>query len=120
MVRQPQAEWPAGSSEMAQEIARGEWRSSSLGRSESWSQPLKILVDFIVASRSPMFIVAGQDFSLIYNDAFSSLLPEMDGGALLGRSFRDVFPDAGEEFESRFSALSAGCESRNHAVFLPA
>lgn len=45
------------------------WSSTVLGVPERWPQPLKTLVDVMLNSNQPMFIVWGADRTLLYNDS---------------------------------------------------
>ena len=63
--------------EMAERIGSFGWGATSIGPVSSWPTELKTLVDLILGSAQPMFVVWGQDRIWLYNDAF---MPESRGG----------------------------------------
>lgn len=67
--------------EMASRINAFDW-SHSLGAIESWSQSLKSLVKTLLASRYPMLLTWGPNFTQFYNDAYSQLIGDKHPAAL--------------------------------------
>ena len=63
--------------DMAERIGSFGWGATSIGPVSSWPTELKTLVDLILGSAQPMFVVWGQDRIWLYNDAF---MPESRGG----------------------------------------
>jgi signal transduction histidine kinase len=68
--------------EMAARINAFDWSQTSLGAIESWSQSLKSLVKTLLASRYPMVLTWGQNFTQFYNDAYSQLIGDKHPAAL--------------------------------------
>jgi PAS domain S-box-containing protein len=55
-------------------ISNYDWSASPLGAPEAWPQPLKTLVELLLASNQPMFVAWGPERTLLYNDAYSEIL----------------------------------------------
>lgn len=72
----------AGGGEMAARISAFDWSQTSLGPIETWSQSLKSLVKTLLASRYPMVLTWGSDFTQFYNDAYSELIGDKHPAAL--------------------------------------
>lgn len=70
------------SGEMASRINAFDWSQTSLGAIESWSQSLKSLVKTLLASRYPMVLTWGPNFTQFYNDAYSQLIGDKHPAAL--------------------------------------
>ncbi|WP_129590055.1 ATP-binding protein [Gloeocapsopsis dulcis] len=67
---------------MASRINAFDWSQTSLGAIESWSQSLKSLVKTLLASRYPMVLTWGPNFTQFYNDAYSQLIGDKHPSAL--------------------------------------
>ena len=83
---------PIRDSEMALAIQDMDWSTTSLGDISEWPQALFTLVDVILGSSQPMFVVWGPEYSLLYNDAYAQILASKHPAAL-GRSFLDVWDE---------------------------
>ena len=70
-----------------------DWSAAPLGPPMGWPPALRTLVDIMLGSKQPMFAVWGDDFTLLYNDAYRSVLGHKDRDAL-GRNFLDVWTEA--------------------------
>ena len=70
-----------------------DWSASPLGPPMDWPPALRTLVGIMLGSKQPMFAVWGDDFTLLYNDAYCSVLGHKDRDAL-GRNFLDVWTEA--------------------------
>ena len=68
--------------EMAARINAFDWSQTPLGAIESWSPSLKSLVKTLLASRYPMVLIWGADFTQFYNDAYSQLIGDKHPAAL--------------------------------------
>ncbi len=68
--------------EMASQINAFDWSQTPLGAIESWSQSLKSLVKTLLASRYPMVLTWGPNFTQFYNDAYSQLIGDKHPAAL--------------------------------------
>ena len=67
---------------MAARINAFDWSQTPLGAIESWSPSLKSLVKTLLASRYPMVLIWGADFTQFYNDAYSQLIGDKHPAAL--------------------------------------
>lgn len=72
---------------VAELIQSFDWSRSLLGPQQNWPQPVKTLVELMLSSNQPMFIVWGSGRTLLYNDAYSAILvakhPHAFGGDFL-------------------------------------
>ena len=69
------------------------WWRTPVGAPEAWPSALRTVVQIMLAAKQPMFTVWGAERTLIYNDAYMTLLGAKDPTAL-GRSFLDVWDEA--------------------------
>ena len=65
---------PSGGGEMGQLIQEFDWAETAHGPLSSWPQVLRVLVDLMLNSSQPMFIVWGQEHTLLYNDPYAEIL----------------------------------------------
>lgn len=79
--------------EMAARIGSFGWRATSTGPVSSWPTALKTLVDLILGSAQPMFVVWGSDRTWLYNDAFIPILGRKHPKAL-GLPSQQVWAEA--------------------------
>jgi PAS domain S-box-containing protein len=82
---------PSSDGEMAVNIRAMDWAATSLGHVSQWPQALITLVEVILGSSQPMFVVWGADYTLLYNDAYAQILASKHPA--LGRSFLDVWEE---------------------------
>ena len=78
--------------ETAELIQKHNWAETPLGPPENWPQPLKTLVEVMLASMQPMFIAWGSGRTLLYNDAYTQILASKHPEAI-GRDILDVWWD---------------------------
>lgn len=81
---------PLRETEMALRIRDKDWSTTSLGDFSKWPQALLTLVEVILGSGQPMFIVWGPTRTLLYNDAYAQILASKHPAAL-GQSFLEVW-----------------------------
>ena len=81
-----------GGGEMGQRVRELDWTTTPLGDFATWPQSLSTLVEVILGSNQPMFVVWGPEHTLLYNDAYSHILAAKHPAAL-GRSFLDVWDE---------------------------
>lgn len=67
-----------------------DWQASPLGTPSAWPQPLRTLVEVMLAAKQPMFVVWGPGRTLLYNDAYAEILAGKHPG-VMGRDFLDVW-----------------------------
>lgn len=77
---------------MRQRLQGINWAATSLGGIQSWPQTLSTVVEVILRSNQPMFVVWGTDYSLIYNDAYAQILA-LKHPAALRRSFLEIWSE---------------------------
>jgi serine phosphatase RsbU (regulator of sigma subunit)/anti-sigma regulatory factor (Ser/Thr protein kinase) len=73
-------------------VAGHHWADTPLGPAEHWSTALRTVVDLVLASPVAMSLNYGDDFTLIYNDAYAELLGSKHPGSL-GRPAAEVFAE---------------------------
>lgn len=64
----------AGKGEMRELMRSMDWSATPLGAIENWSSMLKSAVRILLASRFPIQILWGQEYVLLYNDAYRPIL----------------------------------------------
>lgn len=84
-----------------------DWANTPLGLPPTWPQPLKTLIDVMLAAGQPMFVAWGPDRTLLYNDAYAALMADRHPAGL-GRPFFDVWPDIVDECMPLFTQVFAG------------
>lgn len=75
-----------------------DWSSTPLGPMEDWPPLLQQTYSQLLCSSQPGAIYWGDDFSTVYNEAFSELVGSRHP-ALLGKPMREVFPDMAPQIE---------------------
>ncbi|WP_341214409.1 HWE histidine kinase domain-containing protein [uncultured Limimaricola sp.] len=71
-----------------------DWAASPLGAPEDWPQVLHVLIDLMLTSSQPMFIVWGPERTLFYNDAYVKILAAKHPA--LGLPFEEVWHEIWE------------------------
>ncbi|HZU51161.1 MAG TPA: PAS domain-containing protein, partial [Sphingomicrobium sp.] len=84
-----------------------DWSASPLGPPQNWPQPLKTVVDLMLASRQPMFIAWGPAQTWLYNDAFIPILGLKHPEAL-GIPAMEVWAEAREVLQPMFERVFDG------------
>jgi PAS domain S-box-containing protein len=74
------------------------WADSPLGPPQHWPSALQGLVQIMLASNQPMFIVWGPQRVYLYNDVYTQILGAKHPGAL-GREFLGVWAEIRDEIE---------------------
>ncbi len=80
-----------GGGEMGQLIRDFDWASTSLGDPAAWPQSLRSAISICLHSSFPTAIYWGEDFCLLYNDAWAPI-PADRHPAVLGHPAREVWP----------------------------
>lgn len=70
-----------------------DWSATPLGPVASWSPVLRASVDMLLGSRFPITLLWGEQYVLIYNEAYVDLIADKHPHAL-GRTAEEVFPEA--------------------------
>jgi len=85
------------------ELIRSEnWSATSLGTPDTWPDSLRSAVSLSINSGFPIAIYWGTDFSLIYNDAWSSI-PGNKHPWALGKPGAVVWPEIWDGLEQQFN-----------------
>ena len=82
-----------GESELARRMRAFGWTGTDLGQPESWPQNLRGVVSLCLASRSPILLWWGPNFTLLYNDACVPFLGEARHPRCLGAAGRDCWDE---------------------------
>ncbi|MGC1307991.1 MAG: PAS domain S-box protein [Phormidesmis sp.] len=100
----------AGGGEMGALMRSHPWPQTPLGPVADWSVSLKTAVDICLSAYFPMVIWWGEDFRLLYNDAFRPILGDRHPQAL-GQPAMAVFPESwhiiGPQLSSVFATKTA-------------
>ncbi len=92
---------------MRERVCAHHWRSTPLGDMAGWSHSLRTLVELILASQHPMFIIWGSARTWIHNDAFVPILG-IKHPLALGMHALDVWAEIRSEIEPLFDRVFAG------------
>lgn len=98
------ADWLVGGGELGELIRTTDWSGTSLGPRVSWPQPLRTVLNLVVASQFPMALLWGSELLLLYNDAYRVIAADKHPAAL-GRSTREVWPEVWHINEPIFAAV---------------
>ncbi len=82
----------SASPEMAAHIEAFDWAATPLGSRDGWSETLRVAVRLMLASATPMVILAGRKGVLIYNDSYAAFA----GGrhpAIFGLPHAEAWPE---------------------------
>ncbi|WP_091560899.1 SpoIIE family protein phosphatase [Micromonospora pattaloongensis] len=69
------------------------WQDTALGPRQGWDPALRAVIDLVLASPIAMAFTFGDDFTMVYNDAFATLLGPRHPAAF-GQPAAAVFGDA--------------------------
>lgn len=83
------------------------WASTPVGPIETWPQSLKTALQIAFASRLPMYIVWGRDYTQFYNDAFRPTLGDKHP-ASLGTPGRDTWREVWNTMEPIWESVWRG------------
>lgn len=101
---------------MGELIRNTNWSSTNLGAPDSWPDSLTSAISISLNSGFPIAIYWGSDFTLLYNDAWSSI-PGQKHPWALGRPGAVVWPEIWEGLKEEFeSVLIAGASYRRPDV----
>ena len=65
-------------------MRRTEWARTPVGPVEQWPQALRSAVRIVLSSRYPMLLLWGEQYTQLYNDAYSALIGEQHPAAMGG------------------------------------
>ena len=73
-----------GTTEAARLMAGLDWSRTPIGSPETWPESLRGQVRTVLSSRYPMLLLWGEQFTQLYNDAYSALIGEQHPAAMGG------------------------------------
>lgn len=100
-----------GPSEMASRMRAFNWGATEVGTPDRWPEALRGAVRICLTSRFPIVLWWGADYTMLYNDAYGSILGRTKHPQWLGRSGREcwyeIWPTIGPMFEGVFATGQA-------------
>jgi len=104
--------------DMADRVRKFDWTKTSLGKSDSWSQSLKVALSICLNSNFPIAIYWSKELILFYNDAWSSIPGEKHPWAL-GQPAKKVWPEIWNDIEPQFQKAFSGIPGGSKDALLP-
>src|SRR5215217_68974 len=96
------------SGELGELIRNKDWSVTSLQSPDTWPESLRSAVAIALSSGFPIAVYWGEDFTLLYNDAWSKI-PGQKHPWALGKPGAIVWPEIWDGLEQEFeSVLSKG------------
>lgn len=102
-----------GSSEMAALMRSHDWSQTPFGAVETWPQSLRSSLSICLNSRFPIAIYWGQDYLLLYNDAWRPIVGDKHSWAL-GHPGREVWSEIWDDIGSELASVLATGEGTFH------
>src|SRR5689334_2116629 len=93
-----------GGGELGQLIRSYDWKSTPLGRPDTWPQSLRSALSICLHSSFPTAIYWGPELRLLYNDAWATIPAERHPWAL-GRPAAEVWSDIWDVVGPQFSRV---------------
>ncbi|WFE54470.1 ATP-binding protein [Micromonospora sp. WMMD1155] len=81
-MTRPSTDLFSGGGETGRLMAELDWARTPLGAVDGWPQSLRAAVRLVLSSRYPMLLLWGEEFSQLYNDAYSTLIGDKHPDAL--------------------------------------
>ena len=103
----PPPGWRASTDSMSGFIDAIDWSATALGARNAWSVSLTLAVDMVLASAIPMALRWGEEFVLIYNDAYRPILGDKHPWAL-GRPAREAWSEVWDQIAPAHKAILNG------------
>jgi DNA-binding NtrC family response regulator/signal transduction histidine kinase len=94
----------AGGGEMGARMRAFDWSTTVLGPLEQWPQSLRVCVRVMLGSGYPMLVCWGPAYTMLYNDAYGTLIGTKHPAAL-GCSKPEVLPEAWDFIGPRFDTV---------------
>jgi PAS domain S-box-containing protein len=91
-----------GDGEMARRMRAYPWASSTLGKPQDWPADLRAAIRICLTSRFPMTVLWGEQWLLLYNDAYRQLMGDKHPGLMrpAEQVWGDVWPTVGPMLDS--------------------
>jgi transcriptional regulator with GAF, ATPase, and Fis domain len=103
----------AGGGEMGVRMRSVDWSKTVLGPVEQWPPSLRACVRVMLGSGFPMLVSWGPAYTMLYNDAYGSLIGTKHPAAL-GCSIREVLPETWDFLGPRFDKVMAEGQEASH------
>ena len=84
-----------------------DWGATALGEPDGWAQPLRTLIDVLLASGQPMCIIWGPEQTFLYNDGYAPILGQKHPAAL-GKRYFEIWPEARADMTPIVDRVFAG------------
>ncbi|MGW0217322.1 ATP-binding protein [Micromonospora chokoriensis] len=81
-MTRPSIDLFSGGGDTGRLMAGLDWARTPLGPVDGWPQSLRVAVRLVLSSRYPMLLLWGEEFSQLYNDAYSTLIGDKHPAAL--------------------------------------
>jgi hypothetical protein len=88
-----------GGGEMGDLIRNFDWASTSLGPLETWPQALVSLIGTIIRTPMPLATYVGEEYLVLYNDAFRPILGPTKHPHVLGQHGKQVWGEIWDSIE---------------------
>lgn len=99
-----------GGGNLGELIRSANWSATSLGTPDTWPDSLRSAVSLSINSGFPIAIYWGANFTLLYNDAWSSI-PGNKHPWALGKPGAEVWPEIWDSLEQQFNDVLSKGES---------
>lgn len=96
-----------GLDNVAQLMRAFDWSTTPLGTPDTWPETLHVLMDVILDSKQPMYILWGAEQIMLYNDAYMPILAGRHP-ASIGQSIRDIWADIWPEVKDQINSACHG------------
>ncbi len=103
---------------MGERIRSHNWATTPLGAIEGWPASLKTAVGIMLTTRHPVFIFWGEDFTCLYNDAFTPSLGPEKHPFILGQPASVAWSEAYHVVEAELRQVLSGGEATWHENYL--
>ncbi|MBU8977760.1 PAS domain-containing protein [Lysobacter sp. MMG2] len=98
----------AGGGQMGERLRDMDWSNTALGPVETWPEALRTLVQLMLASNQPTYIIWGQARSFLYNDHYMPFLGAKHPAAIGRDILEEVWPEIRSELEPLIDAVASG------------
>ena len=106
---------------MGELIQKKDWRKTSIGSPETWSQSLRTTLSIMLNSKFPMFLFWGPELICFYNDAYRPSLGNVGKHpAILGSRGEDFWEEIWDDIKPIIDNVLTGGEANlNENQLLP-
>jgi PAS domain S-box-containing protein len=102
-----ESSYPQDGGAMGARIRAHDWSRHPIGAPESWPISLKTLVDVMLGSSQPMFVAWGPERSMLYNDAYATILAAKNEHSL-GQDILVVWHEIRDDLAPIIAQVDAG------------